>query len=152
MSGFFAKGLQWPAAIVGMLLLNVGVCAVTVTAALRDPASSAVESDYYRKAVDWDADRAAWSPLERVGWTARARLVGGRLRVEVTDRNGDPVTLEHGRAEVFHRADPGARVGTALDGFGFAEVAPERAGFWTVRVWLESGGVKSAGELELRVE
>ncbi len=48
-------GRRWPFIIVGLLLLNVTVCAVTVTLSLRHPAS--VEPDYYDKAMNWDAHR-----------------------------------------------------------------------------------------------
>ena len=48
-------GAKWPVIIVGLLLLNVAVCAVTVTISLRNPAS--VEPDYYDKAMNCDASR-----------------------------------------------------------------------------------------------
>ena len=49
------SGAKWPVIIVGLLLLNVAVCAVTVTLSLRNPAD--VEPDYYDKAMNWDAHR-----------------------------------------------------------------------------------------------
>lgn len=49
------RGLQWPAIIIGLLGLNVGVCAVTLTAALRSPAE--IEPDYYDQALNWDEHR-----------------------------------------------------------------------------------------------
>jgi hypothetical protein len=51
------SGAKWPVIIIGLLLLNVTVCAVTVTLSLRNPA--AVEPDYYNKAMNWDEHRAA---------------------------------------------------------------------------------------------
>lgn len=50
-------GRKWPFIIVGLLLLNVTVCAVTVTLSLRNPAQ--VTPGYYDKALNWDAERAA---------------------------------------------------------------------------------------------
>ena len=49
------SGRKWPFIIIGLLLLNVTVCAVTVTLSLRNPA--AVEPDYYQRGLDWDAAR-----------------------------------------------------------------------------------------------
>jgi hypothetical protein len=49
-------GRKWPFMIVGLLLLNVAVCATTVTLSLRNPA--AVEPDYYARGMNWDENRA----------------------------------------------------------------------------------------------
>lgn len=51
------SGRKWPLLVVGLLSLNVCVCALTVAAATRSPA--VVEPDYYKKALDWDAHRAS---------------------------------------------------------------------------------------------
>jgi len=48
-------GMQWPALVVGMLVLNMGICAVTIVAAVRT--NPAVVPDYYQKALDWDEHR-----------------------------------------------------------------------------------------------
>ncbi|MEL6330049.1 MAG: hypothetical protein AAFR38_10320 [Planctomycetota bacterium] len=50
------SGRRWIFMIVGLLLLNVSVCAITVVSALRHPAQ--VEPDYYERAINWDRDRA----------------------------------------------------------------------------------------------
>ena len=50
------SGRKWPVMIVGLLLLNVAVCATTVTLSLRNPA--AVEPDYYARGMSWDENRA----------------------------------------------------------------------------------------------
>ena len=50
------SGRFWPLFVVGLLALNVGVCAMTVTASIRNPAQ--VESGYYEKAANWDEHRA----------------------------------------------------------------------------------------------
>lgn len=54
-SGKTPSGAKWPVMIVGLLLLNVGVCAATVTLSLRNPA--AVEPDYYTRGMNWDETR-----------------------------------------------------------------------------------------------
>jgi len=41
--------------VVGLLVLNIGVCIITITAATLNPAR--IEPDYYDKAVNWDTHR-----------------------------------------------------------------------------------------------
>jgi hypothetical protein len=51
------SGRAWPIIIVSLLLLNVTICAITVTLSLRNPAR--VTPSYYEKSLNWDAERAA---------------------------------------------------------------------------------------------
>lgn len=71
------RGLQWPALIIGMLVLNMGVCAVTIVAAVRT--NPPVEPDYYQRALEWDQHRpdAAPSDPARAG-SSRDGRDGGR--------------------------------------------------------------------------
>ena len=48
---------KWPFIIVGLLGLNMAICAITITAAVTRPAI--IEPDYYEKALNWDESRAA---------------------------------------------------------------------------------------------
>lgn len=54
------SGKKWPVIIVSLLLLNVAVCATTVTLSLRNPA--AVEPDYYSRGLHWDENRSDTDP------------------------------------------------------------------------------------------
>lgn len=63
-------GRWWPRMIVGLLVLNVGVCVVTVVAATTRPAQ--VEPDYYRKALEWDESRGVGRAGEGAGSTSAA--------------------------------------------------------------------------------
>jgi predicted cobalt transporter CbtA len=54
------SGIQWPVMIVGLLGLNIVVCAITITAATTNPAI--IEPDYYEKAVNWDEHRGIATP------------------------------------------------------------------------------------------
>ena len=49
------RGLQWPAFVIGLLLLNVSICAFTAISAIRNPAE--IEPDYYDRALRWDETR-----------------------------------------------------------------------------------------------
>lgn len=65
-----SRGLQWPAMIIGLLGLNVGICAVTIISAARHPAH--IEPDYYERAVNWDQIRAEQAKTTSTPATAPA--------------------------------------------------------------------------------
>ena len=51
---------MWPILVVCLLLLNVGICAITLTLALRNPAE--VTPNYYQRSLNWDAENAQADP------------------------------------------------------------------------------------------
>lgn len=55
------SGFQWPLMVVGLLGLNICICAVTITAATKTKPE--VEPDYYRRALQWDEHRAEQTAL-----------------------------------------------------------------------------------------
>lgn len=55
-----STGRMWPVFVVCLLLLNVSICAITLTLALRNPA--AVTPNYYDRALNWDAENAQTDP------------------------------------------------------------------------------------------
>jgi len=63
-------GMQWPALVVGMLVLNMGICAVTIVAAVRT--NPAVVPDYYDKALRWDELRTSGPEAPRADPAAAA--------------------------------------------------------------------------------
>lgn len=152
MHGFIKSGRIWIFAVVGLLLLNVGVCAVTVVAATGNPVAAAVEPDYYQKAVDWDEDKARWPSPERLGWTIQARDLGaGVVAFDLagTPSGGTPT----GRIEA-------RRVGQVLEttqadlllaesGALHWETGELTPGQWTVTLWVESGDLRARQTLRL---
>lgn len=63
----FVRGYQWPVMIVGLLVLgvaaNVGILLKGIEAK-----DDAIEPDYYRKAVNWDASQVALAKSRELGW------------------------------------------------------------------------------------
>jgi nitrogen fixation protein FixH len=134
---------MWPIIIVGLILLNVALCAVTVVAAVMSSRTATTESNYYQKALEWDHTQAERRASEALGWSVHLDAIalnagGGRwLLAEVTDREGRPLSGARLSAEVFHRADPRGSVAVELtqviDGVYRAFVPIDRHGIWEVR-------------------
>ena len=142
-------GRKWPMIVIGLLLFNVGVCFTTVFAAVSNP--PAVESDYYQRAVDWDAARAASPDISKRGWNVETSFVGpqaARIRIALT---GDDETVIDGavlRGVAFHQA-----FATDRRDLAFTETAPgvyespwptNLPGFWEVRLVIDADAVSAS--------
>ena len=89
------KGMQWPIGVVVVLVLTIGANIYVAFRANDDPSVS-VETDYYQKAVRFDADQAMRRRSERSGWrlalTAAPAATGGQtLTASLVDSTGVPV-------------------------------------------------------------
>ncbi|KAA0216685.1 MAG: hypothetical protein DYG94_08765 [Leptolyngbya sp. PLA3] len=139
------RGWIWPVVVIGLLGLNVLVVTVTVIVAGSDP-SVAVEPDYYRKALAWDAGRAERRDPGEDGIDVSIQLLpdpdrlnAGQVVVSLS-REGTPI--EHARieAEVFHYARSGERQAVRLveQGAGVytGRASLRREGNWEVRLRL----------------
>lgn len=129
---------RWPAAVVALIAFNMVVVGVTLYFAANDP-SVAVEPDYYRRALDWDAEARQRAASERLGWRAMVRLEADRtLRLRLEDRDGAPISGAGVRATAFAEARSGDRsellLGEAAPGEYTAPFEPSRAGRWVFRV------------------
>lgn len=132
------RGWQWPAAVVGLLALNIGVCAVTVYAALSDKAA-VVEKDYYTRALHWD-DTMRQRDLNRsLGWNVSIRVEGTaegtRAVLVLKDGAGKPIRTATLAVEAFHEAAPAevftlTFAPTDTDGVFSAPLPAARAGYW----------------------
>jgi nitrogen fixation protein FixH len=131
----------WPAAILGLLGLNMAVCAVTIYNAVSDP-SVATEPEYYTRAMNWDEERGAWPDASALGLRTAVSVdvTGASLTVRLTDEAGKPVAVESGVGEAFHRARGRDRreltFGPVEHGVAAAAVRVDRAGLWEVRARL----------------
>jgi nitrogen fixation protein FixH len=138
----------WPAGLVALLVAGVGANVAFMVVATRDP-SFAVEPDYYRKALAWDATMAQEARNEALGWgvsvatTPAGRRGHLRLHAAVADRGGASV----GGATVTVEALHGARASQVVVAT-LAEEAPgryatelplRRAGLWELRFRVARG-------------
>lgn len=147
-----SSGKHWPMVIVGMLGLNVCVCATTVFFATRD-GPVAVEPDYYQRAVDWDSTRAALPAPASRGWTVEANAGANGIELWLSDGAQTDLTGAEVRATAFHRAFADERHQLRLTerepGLYAAELPNQLAGLWEVRVEIRRDGVGAASILTL---
>jgi nitrogen fixation protein FixH len=84
------KAALWPIAIVGVLGVTVAANGVLIYQANRG--NVALESDYYRKAVQWDSTLAQAARNAELGWKITASLgVDGRLTARLENGAGHPI-------------------------------------------------------------
>jgi hypothetical protein len=145
--------LTWSSIIVGLLLLQVGLCAVGVIAATRSKAV-AVEADYYNKALHWDQEKALLRASQELGWGVTltigdvATTNGSRaLMLKLADPQGKPIEDATVEVAYFHHARPGELRRASLAGMGegggglYASSVPlDRAGKWEFRLTIHRGG------------
>lgn len=133
-----STGRVWPLAIVGLLLLNVCVCAVTVVAALSSPIS--IEPDYYEKAMAWETDRAA--DPSAFGWMVGVTVQAGMIDLSVVGPDGRPAPATAASGVCFHQARADRRVEVAFtlvgDGRFLAPLPESRSGRWELRLELDT--------------
>ena len=139
------KGMQLPIGVAVVLGLTVAANIYMVVRANDDPSMS-IESDYYQKAVRFDADQALRRRSERLGWhvalDAAATDGQATITARLVDSTGAPV---HG-AIVRFRARHVARSNDAISGVAHqtgdayvATMAMARRGLWDVDVEVVRG-------------
>jgi nitrogen fixation protein FixH len=136
-------GSIWPAAIFGLIGLNVVIVGVTVYYATHDP-SAAVEPQYYQKALAWDQTARLRDASDRLQWKAGATVDReGRLNLAITDASGAPVADAQVTATVFAVARASDRQDLTLTqtspGVYSAAVRLNRGGLWQIRVDAKRG-------------
>jgi hypothetical protein len=125
----------WPAAVVGLLSMNVVIVMITVAYATHDR-SGAVEVDYYQKAVNWDAtSRKQLNTNRAIGWSLSLEPTGtSAVTVSVVNNAGTAITGLRLEAECWHNARPTERREVKFDDIGQgkyrAELREARVGYW----------------------
>ncbi len=157
--GLIRSGLWFPLLIVGGFLgLSVAANAVLVVRATDDP-SFAVEKDYYRKAKHWDQQQARRAAAARLGWRVEVAWAQGaqgpRLRIELRDRDGEPIEGARVALEAFHaaRASQVFRGRARAQGEGVYVFSPgsSRPGLWVVRLKVDRGEAHWVGERRVQL-
>jgi nitrogen fixation protein FixH len=132
----------WPIAIVGVLALTVGANGWILYEANRDPNATALESDYYRKAVAYDSTVAQAMRDSVLGWHLDAvpgayDPAGTPIRVMLTDRDGRAIAGARIGLVAIHNLDAGremtASFVTGGDGAATTRVPLHHTGLWELR-------------------
>jgi hypothetical protein len=134
-------GRLWPWAPALLLGSLLGTELVVLWCVLDDPTFS-FESDYYRKAVDWDARRARQRQSDQLGWLAQASAAtsasGSVLSVRLLDARGAAICGAQVHAIAFHNARAARELAFSLHeespGLYRAPLGSTRAGLWEVRL------------------
>ncbi len=89
------KGMQWPIGVAAVLIVTIAANIYVAVRANDDP-SVHVESDYYQKAVRFDAEQALRKRSERLGWRVaievkRTSASEASLWAALVDSTGAPV-------------------------------------------------------------
>jgi nitrogen fixation protein FixH len=151
------NGRLWPLALALVLALTV-VANVAMWIVAADPNGSAVEPDYYRKALAWDRVQAQQRANAGLGWTVRPRFAFGAgsgspsvLEATVLDAEGRP--LEGARVSVtaIHNALAGSPIVLLLapeqPGVYAGRADFPRAGLWELRFLVTRGGRSFTADL-----
>ena len=143
------NGRLWPIALAAVLALTV-LANVALWVVAADPNGSAVESDYYRKALAWDRVEEQAAVNTRLGWRVDARFTPGAgglpggLEAAVRDAAGAPIDGAAVRVVAIHNTlagQPMSLVLTPRGGGTYAQAVPfPRAGLWELRFTVEQGG------------
>lgn len=140
-----ATGAAWPIGIAATLAVFV-LANLAVMRIADQPAALAHDRDYYRRAVNFDAERAVEARSARLGWRvaldAPPADAAGTLRATIADAAGRPLDGAVVRVSAFHlahaddvRAAP-ASASAAANAAGAYEapLALDRPGRWEVTV------------------
>ena len=147
--------MLWPVAIVCVLAITVAANIVLIVAA-NDPNGSAVEPDYYRKAVAFDSTMAERSADLKLGWRAEALLGrpssrGTPLLVRLLDANGAPLDGAVVGVVAVHNLDAGHPVRGAVVGEGAgrygASLPLAHEGRWELRLSVQRGSQRFSADL-----
>ncbi len=155
------KDRIWPTIVVTVLLGNVALGVVLYRVANAD-SHFAIEPDYYRKALDWDATQVQARYNAALGWQvtpSMGPLVAGGptpLTLDIVGADGRPLigataTLE--ARQVAHAANviTATAVAEGRAGRLVAPVALEREGLWELRLTIDHAGQRFTEQLRLDV-
>jgi nitrogen fixation protein FixH len=95
---------RWLFVCVGLLLGNVAVMAILVTASTWS--APTVLPHYYERAVEWDRAMAEVRTIQQLGWRLDLTFTTEGAALAVHDADGAPVPGVTVRASGFHRSEP----------------------------------------------
>ncbi len=141
---------RWWLLPVGLLVSLVAGELWMVYTAVDDP-GFAVEHDYYRKAVQWDATEEQQAQNQRLGWRIALRTAAApdrrvRVHVALRDEHGKPLRGASVKVETFFNARASdilhAQLTEESDGSYVAALPIQQRGLWEFRFTATQGGVR----------
>ena len=141
------RALHWPALIIGLLTLEIVLCVVGYTLAKGDR-TFAVESDYYKKGLDWDHKNGEDIASQKLGWQPSIAITpfpnsNGKqfVTLTLTDAQGRNIDGATVMLRCFAHARPANVQETELlpagSGKYVAELDVFRPGLWEFRIMVK---------------
>lgn len=137
---------RWPIIIIALIALQLGLGAVTIYFATRDP-SFALVPNAYAKALDWDTQSQARRDSNALGWTSELRVgepdpMGERyLFLTIRDAAGQPIQSAALEAQAYHQARAAAPLNLSFTpvtpGLYRAKAAMQRDGWWVIHATVQ---------------
>jgi len=141
------KGMQWPIGVAVVLALTIAANIYVAVRANDDPSVS-IPTDYYQKAVRFDADQALRRRSERLGWrvaieASRTSPTDAAVSAVLTDSSGEPVrgaTVRFTARAVARGNDAFTATAQAAGDRYVASLPMGRRGLWDVDLEAVRGG------------
>ncbi len=141
--------LLWPGMVLAFLGFTVATQAGLLMAS-RSGGGPQIEADYYRRSLQWDAQRALQASSADLGWhlqiSSPVEVGGGQRRLEVSieDALGAPVVGLEGKLEVRRPSKVGAfevalRPVEGRPGVYSAQAPMGEPGLWDLTLCVERG-------------
>ncbi|HUO09455.1 MAG TPA: FixH family protein [Phycisphaerae bacterium] len=141
--------LFWGALIVGLLSMEIGLCAWGIYCATSG-SQVVVEADYYNKALHWDDHLALMQASKELGWSTSLQIpdVGGARGVvpvsfQIHDSGGEAIENAVVSIGYFHHAHPLDLRSATLKETGPGEYAADmslnKRGIWEFRISATRG-------------
>ena len=140
--------VRWGSVVVGLLSLQVAGGIAAIVLATGDE-SVAVVPDYHQKALQWDREIALRDASAKLGWQAKMTVIAsqrqtgaviGGLQIMLSDREGQPVSIESGSIEWYRhvRAGEVQRRSVAANEAGLIDLQAcfDAEGLWQVSIDL----------------
>ena len=141
---------RWPLGIVAMLAANAAAQGILYYKATHDP-GFAIEKDYYRRALAYDAHAAEERASAALGWSAAVDVDARSIALRLAGRDGRPIDGATVHVEAFAnaRAADVQRLACASLGAGRYEARVDcaRPGEWIVRIEVEKDGQRFLDEV-----
>ena len=149
---------RWAWAPAGLLVALIGTQLGVLATVLDDPTFS-TEPDYYRKAVDWDAQMAQARDSRALGWSTSVRILPEasppQLELSLSGPHGEPLTGARIHALAFFNARAARPLQLELKevspGDYRADFGARHPGLWEVRVEAARGTERYQATLRLEV-
>ena len=144
------SGRHWPWIVVGLLVANAAGVVILLLVSTTD-ASHHVESDYYRKGLNFNQTIAQRKKNLELGWQLGIRVGAAekksrRLQFKITDAEGRAIRGADIELLTFHKARASRRLKAkplelaSLPGYYQTRLPMFKEGIWEFRVVVNRGG------------